>query len=802
MFKNYFKIAIRSLLKHKSFSIINLSGLSIGIAAFILIMQYVRLETSYDQFHERGSRIYRLQQNRYNDGKLTTQWAAGASGIGKAIKDAFPEVEAMAKLINVNCVIAYKDKKFNEKVFFANENFLSIFSYKVLKGSAKTALKEPYTGVITKSFAQKYFGNEEPIGKIISLNKDDNFRITAVVADMPDNTHLKFDILLSFATYVKFAGQEVETSFDMDGFFTYVLLKPNTDVKLLENKIGKLLEDKIGADYKKRNEHVEYKLQPLKDIHLYSSYMCEAEVNGNGQSVYFLLIIAVFIIVIAWINCINLSTARAFDRAREVGIRKVLGSYKKQLIIQFMFEALLLNLIAIIFAFILIIIGLPIFSALTDKEISLSLTTQPQFWLSLFSLFIFGTLLVGLYPAFIMSSFKPIEVLKGKFTSSKKGVFLRQFLVIFQFAASVILIIGTYCVYKQLNFMQEQELGVNIDRTLVLKGTAILDTVNYNDRVNTFKTELLKTSGIEKVVLSTSVPGQKVDWNAGGIKLVESGPDKTNQYRVIGIDYDFLNAYGMKILKGRNFSTEYLTDKNTVLFNEMAVKLIGFNKPEEALNRKINFWGEQYTIIGIVSNHHQEGLRQNYDAHIYRLIPTTNSYYSIKFHPNQDPQNILRSAEKQWNVSFPGNPFDYFFLDDQYQAQYKADEQFGKTFGLFAILAIFVACMGLLGLASFSTTQRTKEIGIRKVSGASVSKLLLLLTKDFIKPVFLSLLIALPLTYFLIKQWLQNYAFQVSLNIWMFIFPSLLILIIAILTISTQTFRAAISNPVNSLRTE
>lgn len=803
MIKNYFKIALRNLFKHKVFSFINIFGLSIGIAAFLLIVQFVSHETSYDKFEENGDRIYRLQQNRYNSGKLTTQWAAGAAGVGKAVKDAFPEVEAMAKLTPEEGVMSYGEKKFKEKrMFFATNSFLPMFSYKATKGKLDNALTDPFTAVITESTAKRYFGNEDPIGKLISYNKRDNYKITAVVPDVPENSHLKFDLLFSFSTFLKFAGPESETTFDWDGYYTYIKVIPGTNVQRLENKIKVYIDKKVGPEYKKRNESVEYKLQPLHDIHLYSSYMMEAEVNGNGQSVYFLLIIAVFIIIIAWINYINLSTARAIDRAKEVGVRKVMGSYRSQLIAQFMFEALLINLFSVVFAFVLVLISLPLFNSLTGNEINFSLLLQWQFWLTLVLLFAGGALLAGLYPAFIMSSFKPITVLKGKFTRSKQGTLLRQSLVIIQFAASVILMVGTFCVYKQLNFMQSQELGVNIEKTLVFGGPNVIDTATYKNRLKTFKTDLLSVPGIHKVITSTAVPGKKPGWNAGGIKLVEDGDEKGNQYRIIGIDYNFLEAYGIQVLKGRPFSEEFPTDKKCVLFNEEAIKLMGFKNAEEALNRRIDFWGDQYTIIGVVSNHHQEGLRQPYDAHIFRLTPNNSSYFSLKIEKNKDPQEIIQIAEKKWAEFFPGNPFEYFFLDDHYEEQYKADKQFGKTFGLFALLAIIVACLGLLGLASFATTQRTKEIGIRKISGASIPKLLMLLTKDFIKPVLISFIIAIPVTYYLLQQWLQNYAFKIDLSPLLFILPAILILIIAIITISTQTLKAANANPVKSLRTE
>ena len=803
MIKSYFTTALRNIFKHKIFSLINIFGLAIGIAACLLILQYVRFELSYDNFHEKGDRIFRVQQNRYNDGKLSTQWAAGAAGIGPAAKQSIPEIESFAKLTKTGGVILYNNEKFREeRMYFANDAFLPMFSYKVIKGKAEGALTEPNTAVITASAAKKYFGDEEPIGKTISRNKRQDYKITAVVADMPANTHLKFEVLLSFATFVKLTSSDAETKFDWDGFYTYLLLKPGADPKVVETKIARLIQDRIGAEMKQRNEAVIYNLQPLKDIHLYSNYMAEAEPNGNGKSVQFLLMISIFIIVIAWINYINLSTARSLDRAKEVGIRKVMGSYRSQLIRQFLFESLLINFFAVALAFLLVIISLPLFNSLTGKEVSFSLLTDSKFWLALSAIFIGGTFLSGLYPAFVLSSFKPIEVLKGKLIKTKHGSFLRQSLVILQFAASVALMVGTYSVYRQLSYMQQQDLGINIDQTLVLRGPSVTDST-YTDQLNAFKNEMLTLPGVRVVTASSDVPGHKVGWNAGGIRLVGSDPGKSNQYRVIGIDYDFIEAYGLKILKGRNFSPQHGTDPQSVLFNEAAVKLMGFNKLEDALNKRIEFWGEQYTIIGVVSNHHQQSLREAYDAHIFRLIPDNDNFYSLKMQAtNVSWDDVIKTTETKWVKFFPGNPFEYFFLDDHFQEQYKADKQFGKTFGLFAVLAIIVACLGLFGLASFVTTQRTKEIGIRKISGAGIPNILLLLTKDFIKPILIAFAIATPISYYLVSQWLENYAFKISISPWMFIIPALIILTIALITISTQTIKAATANPVKSLRTE
>lgn len=803
MLKNYFKTAIRNLLKHKVFSIINVFGMSIGIAACLLILQYVRFELSYDDFHEKGNRIYRVQQDRYNEGKLSTQWAAGAAGVGTFAKQEIPEVEAFAKLIKTGGVITYNNQKFREgKIYYANDALLPMFSYSVIEGKAEGALAEPFTAVITKSAAKKYFGTENPIGKIISRNKEDNYKVTAVIADIPANTHLKFDILFSFATYVKLTSAEAETHWDWDGFYTYLLLKPGADPKTVEAKIARLVDNKIGKQLKESNTAVEYKLQPLKSIHLYSNYMMEAEVNGDGKSVHFLLIISIFIIVIAWINYINLSTARSLGRAKEVGVRKVLGSYRLQLIRQFLVESFLVNLLAVILAFVIILLSRNLFNSLTGKEVGFSLYSDPMFWLALTIIFIGGTFLSGFYPAFVLSSYKPIEVLKGRLAKTSHGTFLRQSLVIFQFASSVALIVGTYSIYKQLKFMQNQELGLKIDQTLVLRGPGVKDST-YDEQLKAFKSEMLTIPGVTKVSASSEVPGNKVGWNAGGIRIVGSDPTKSNQYRIMGIDYDFIDAYGLEILKGRNFSEQYGTDPKAVIFNEAAVKLLGVNNPEDALNKQIDFWGEVYTIIGVTTNHHQESLKQTYDAYIYRLIPNADNYYSLKIQPGTTSYNeILKSTEERWSKFFPGNPFEYFFLDEHFQEQYKAEEQFGKTFALFATLAIIVACLGLFGLASFVTTQRTKEIGIRKISGAGIAGILLLLTRDFLKPILVSFAIAIPVTYFLLQKWLQDYAFKIILNAWMFVLPAILILLIAVITISTQTIKAALANPIKSLRTE
>ncbi|MDP4149973.1 MAG: ABC transporter permease [Bacteroidota bacterium] len=805
MISNFLIIAWRNLSKHRVFSFINIFGLAIGIAASLLIFQYARFELSYDRFEPKGDRVFRLEQDRFNNGKLSTQWAAGAAGIGKLVKDNLPEVESYAHLHGTNgLVVNYKDKEFRENntVFFANDAFLPMFGYTAQKGMQAESLKDVNTAVMTASAARRYFGSEDPIGKVISMNKKKDFRVTAVVSDPPPNTHFHFDILLSFATFIQMNGPGAETAWGWDGFYTYLLLRPGTDPAAFEKKMADLVHSQWGPQMKDTKEGIAFHLQPLRDIHLYSNYMFESETNGNGRAVYFLLVIALFIIVIAWINYINLSTARSVDRAREVGVRKVLGSYRTQLVGQFVFESLLINALAVILGLLLVIGCLPVFNVITGKQISFSLLAEGWFWLVLTGLFLAGTFFSGFYPALVLSSFKPIAVLKGRLAGTGHGALLRQSLVVFQFAASVVLMVGTFAVYRQLRFMQTLDLGIRVDRTMVLKGPNVIDST-YMAKLSAFKEEMLHEPGIVSMTASTEVPGNKVKWNAGGIRLVGSDPTRVQQYRVLGVDYDFMKTYGFHFLKGRDFSKEFRSDSAAVIFNEAAVRQLGFGQPGEALNKRIEFWGKQYTIVGVVSNHHQESPQAAYDAHIFRLIPEVTDYYSIRFHGDENhSEAVMQAAKRQWAAFFPGNPFDYFYLDDHYAQQYKADEQFGKTFGVFAVLAIFISCMGLLGLASFVTIQRTKEIGIRKIIGAGTPGILLLLTRDFVKPVLLSFVLAVPVTWWLLHRWLENYASRIAVSPWMFVLPALLILVIAMGTIATQTLKAASANPSRSLRSE
>lgn len=805
MIKNYFKIAWRNITRQKGYSAINILGLAIGIAACLLILQYVSFELSYENFQVNKERIYRVQQDRYDNGKLSTQWAAGAFAVGNSFKDAIPEIEDYVKLVSNGQVIAQKDNQpvKLEKVFFASSAFFKIFTYPLIQGNADSAFSKPFTAALSESSAKKIFGTTDVVGKPLNLNRNSDYIITAVYKDAPVNTQLRPDILLSYGTFLKMVGPDnhPETAWQWDGCLTYLLLRKGVDPAVVEKKFIPVIQKAAGDDFKKYNSSVTYLLQPLKDIHLYSHYMMEPAANGDGKTIYLLLGIAFFIVIIAWVNYINLATARAINRAKEVGIRKAIGSQRRQLIFQFLSESAVLNGVALLLALLIVLIALPGFNELSGQDLSFSLLSKADFWLALGALFFTGVFFSGLYPAFVLSGFKPIEVLKGKMTSTSQGAFLRKSLVVFQFAASLFLLTGTFTVYRQIQYMRKQSLGIDVTQTLVVTHPTVVTDSTYLSQMASLKQTLLQQPSIKEATISTSIPGEAVGWNAGGIKLVGSDESTQKQYRVIGVDYDYIKAYGLKLVAGRAFSKEYGTDDHAVIFNKKGIEQLGFTDPAQALGKKIDFWGEQYTIAGVTENFHQQSLREAFEPLILRLIPGIRGYLSIKT-TTANAAATIALVKKEWSSFFPGNTFDYFFLDDHFDGQYKADQRFGQVFSLFTTLAILVACMGLFGLASFTTLQRTKEIGIRKVLGASVGSILKLLYREFALLLLIAFLVAAPLAWYTSSNWLQGYAFRINVQWYYFVLPFIVIIAIALITVSFQSIKAAVANPVKSLRTE
>lgn len=804
MFKNYFTIAWRHFTRRTGYTAINLFGLAIGMAACFLILEYVDFEQSYDRFHSRSENIYRVAQDRYNHGVVTTQWAAGAAAIGGALDEHFDEVKNVVKLYEISGNMTFKEHSFREeKMYFASESFFQVFSFPLIRGNADEVLKEPYKAVISETAARKYFGDEDPIGKTLRRNNANDFIVTGVFEDVPNNSHVKFDILLSYATWSEWTEGGADTEWYWDGFYTYVQLQDGTDPEVFEAKIPEMIKPYTEEEFAESSAGVSYSLQNVGDIHLDSDLMMEFEANGDRRYVYLLTIIAFFILGIAWINYINLSTAKSMERAREVGMRKVLGSHRMHLVQQFLIEAFLTNTLASVIAIGMLIFALPVFNEITGMELELNLLFQAKFWGRFFLVLIAGSLLSGLYPAFVLASFQPIKVLKGKLNQRLEGIWLRRGLVLLQFGVSALLIASTLTVYKQLSFMQDQELGVNIEQTMIIKSPFIADST-YQERLNAFKTELMREPGMRSVTASTAVPGRKAGWNAGGIRKLSDPETETNQYRVIGVDDAFIDAYELDILEGRKFSKDFSTETGNVIFNESAVTLMGFDDAESVLGTDIYFWGDTFKIVGIIADYHQQSLKEAYDPMILRYIPDNRNFYSLKIKAQSGEQfaQSLEHANTTWSQFFPASPMDYFFLDEHFGQQYQTDQQFGQVFGIFTLLALFVAALGLLGLSAFAITQRAREISIRKVLGASIGNLFYLLTKEFVILALIAAVIFLPLSWIGMNAWLTGYAFHIDLGMWFLLIPLATVILISLLSISYQTFRAVYANPIDAIRHE
>jgi putative ABC transport system permease protein len=801
MFRLYVLVALRNLLSHRVSSFVNILGLAIGMAAFILIIQYVRYELSYDDFHEDQERIFRIQQDRYNKGELTTQWAAGCSAVGQALFENFPEVEDFTRFQKWSGVFSQGDIKFREEqIYIADTSFFKNFSFNLIEGDPNTLLANPLEMAISESTARKYYGDENPVGKSLRFNGVVEIQITGIFEDVPQNSHLKPDIVVSWATIVQFRGPEINTAWQWDGFFNYILLNPSSDYRKFEKKIADYVNELLREDHERWNAGVVYNLQPLRSIHLHSDFMFEAEPNGNARSVYALLVISIFLVIIAWINYINLTSSRSLERAREVGMRKISGALRQQLLTQFLLESVLVNLFAMVIAVILVLLLNPYFNLLTGEQLNYSLNHNPGFWAGVLAIFIFGAFISGIYPAMFLSSFKPVTVFQGVSELKIGGLGMRRILVIFQFASSLLLIAGTLAVYLQISFMKNHDLGVDIENVLVLRGPSVNDST-YSETFNAFKAELLREPDIEMVSASTAVPGRQPEWNAGGIRRISEGPEESNQYRIIGFDFNFVEFYGLRILEGRNFSEDFGQNSETVLFNESAIQLMGFEDYASAMNVPIYFWGDTFNIVGVVKNYHQEGLKVVQEPFIFRFFENATGFYSIRYNPD-NILGVLSEVEDQWNIFFSRNPFEYFFLEDYYNEQYRNETRFLKVFSLFALLAIIIACLGLYGLSSYTTIQRTREIGIRKVLGSSAGNAVKLLLRYFIIQVLIAVPIGLGIGYYFMSKWIRNFAYQVNIGWWFFVVPVVLVLLIAILTVSSQVIKTAGVNPAESLRYE
>ena len=822
MLYNHFKTALRNLWKNSFFSLLNILGLAVGLAAFLLILQYVSFERSYDTFHADSDQIYRVQLNQYQEGELLFASSENYPGVGPALQADIPEVLSYARLYNLgaknNMVVTWDDApngpiQFkHRRLLYADSSFLTMFSYPWVAGDPSTALDAPFSMVISESYAKKYFGEEEAIGKMLHM-KDDDYndelcKVTGVFKDVPQNAHLKFDILISYKTLFArgdWAPGRYHASWGRKDMYTYIKVREGTDIAALEAKFLPIIE-KNNPDLAAENRKDELLLQPISDIHLYSSLTDEPEANGNGQFVSFMLLIALFILLIAYINYINLATARSLERANEVGVRKVLGAYRSQLVRQFLLESTIVNVVSMVIAVILVEISLPFFNQLTGQSIpAFGIWHQVWFAPVMLGLLVLGSLLSGLYPSFVLSSFRPVEVLNSKYGNTSKGAILRKILVVFQFAASVFLIVGTFIVYEQMDFMMNQDLGFNPNQTMVVErpGVSDRDRQLRSKQIDSFTEQAEKHSAIHKVTRSSTLLGKKMRFKTNVHKYTDP-EDAGVPFTFSGIDYDFVEAMEMKVLHGRNFSKDFSTDIDTACMLTLSgTKALGFEKPEDALGQSLSIPRFRWNaiVVGVVNDYHQESLKLQTNPTMFYPTLHGAEYYLFKVNTADIP-GVLSHLEKIWGTSFPGNPFEYFFLDDYFNRQYQNEQRFGSLFAVFAILAILVGCLGLFGLSAFTAQRRTKEIGIRKVLGASVKDILLLLSKSFIVLILIANVIAWPLVYLVMHRWLDAFAYRIDISWTIFLLAGGVVLFIALITIILQAYKAAIRNPVTSLRSE
>lgn len=804
MIKNYLKIAWRNIKKNKLFSFINILGLSIGIALCFIIMLYVQDELSYDRFNKNADNIARVVFHaNINGGKIDE--SVTMPPVAQTMKKDFPEVRDATRIwsfgtpkITYNNTV-YKDDRFA----LIDPNFFSIFTLPMIKGNPQTALAQPGDVVLTQETAEKYFGKEEPIGKTIEVNIDSNrvYKVTGVIKNIPTNSHFHFNALGSM-TSMAFATSD---SWLGGGFHTYLLLKPGTDLKKMEAKFPAMVEKYMGPQvqqqmglsleqFRTKGNSLGFALQPLKDIHLNSNTTTEFEPGGNATYVYIFAGVAIFMLIVACINFINLSTASASKRAKEVGVRKVAGSGKIQLITQFLSESILITFIALIIAIVLVKISLPAFNNISGKQLSLDI--QPL--LAFFALGLLVGIVAGIYPAFYLSSFKPIAVLKGKLTGNHKNFGLRSSLVVFQFFISVGLIIATLVVYQQMKFIQNKDLGFNKDQILVIPNSYAL---GKNEQV--FKQQMLQDPRIVNATASYYKPAGPSNYNnalafpQGNDNLVVDGVE----YHV---DENYIPTLGMQMITGRNFSRDFPTDSFAIILNETAAKAFGWNNTSaigKTLVRQNSDRGNNvpFHVIGVVKNFNFKSLHEAVSPLFMNLEPEGGLIFKIK---TADVAGLLAIMKKNWDSYNTGDPFTYNFLDDLYNKTYSVEQKTGTILNIFSILTIFVACLGLFGLATYTAEQRRKEIGIRKALGASVSQLTKMLSKEFIKLVLIASLIAFPVSWWAMNKWLQSFAYRIHISWWVFAIAAITASLIALFTISFQSIKTALTNPVKSLRTE
>lgn len=808
MLKNFFLTAIRSMLKQKAYFVINVLGLAIGLTSFVFISLYVIHERSYDRFHNNYENIYRVKVIGQMSGQVLDQ-AVTAAPMAKALIDDYPEVEKVVRLGKFGAwLMRYEEKSFNEdNVLFADSSFFDVFNFKLIEGNPKDVLLHPRSIILSESHAKKYFGDEDPIGKSINVEQDTVFyKVTGIVEDAPENAHFHYDMIASLTTL----ANSRSIQWVSHNHYTYIVLKEGTDPNVFEKKLEQMVIKYVGPqikqilgisidDFREMGNDFGYSLQKLTDIHLKSNVQEELEPNGNMAYVNIFSIVAVLILIIAIINFVNLATAKSSSRAKEVGIRKTIGATKSGLVYQFLGESLVLTLIATSITIVAVALLSPGFNQLLGIELIYDLFNNNFGLISLLILSVIVGIIAGIYPAFILSSFQPIKVLKGSFSGGTKSKVLRSSLVILQFVISITIIIGTTIVYKQLNYMQNKSLGFDKEELLILKRPDFL-----KKNLEPFKQELLQNAYIKGVANAKSIPGKKGYSNNGIWK--ENDPEK-NTYLLLNnwASFEYAEVLGLELVQGRYFSHEFGTDSTAIIINEKAVEVLGLEEPvlgQNLLQPENNGEFSKLKIIGVFKDYHIQSLHREIEPSVLNIMAGNWEGYLLIRLNTTNLQSTLATIEESWNKYSAGNPFNYFFFEEEYNQLYVTEVRTGKIFTVFAILAIFIACLGLIGLITYTSAVRTKEIGIRKVHGASTFIIVKLLSFEVIKLILIATVIAWPIAYFGSLDWLQSFAHQTTISPLTFILSTLIALLIGWLAISFKAIQVALRNPVDALKYE
>lgn len=813
MLKNYLISAFRSTFKRKQHATLNILGLAIGMAGALLILQYVLFESSYNNFYENRDNIYRISYSKEKSGVESFNTVLTYAGVGPLMKEQFPEVIDFVRLrpsslITSRALMRYGDNFFEEEnVYFADASFFNIFSLDLIHGDRSNALKEQYTAVVSESMAKKYFGDEDPIGKNIRRGKDENYMITGVMKDTPINSHMQFNILLSHST-LNAIMPEYWSDDNLSAFHGHLFIQtaPGTKSDLLAEKFPQFVMDFVGGEeLAKQDVVLKYAIMPITEIHLNSHIQHEAEINGDQEIVEYMAIVGILILVIALVNYVNLSTARALERAKEIGVRKVIGASKSKLLTQYMIEAIVVNFMAVAVSIAMVLTVQPFLAELGAAKLAdTELLNQPWFWNAILVIWIGSSLLSGFYPALVLSSYNPVVVLKGKMATNRKGIWLRKGLVIFQFASSACLIIGTIIIYSQITYMRSQKLGMNIDDKLIVKGPMVTDST-YNSKYTAFKNALTQLPAVKGVAVSHSIPGQ--EFNAATWFTRVDNPETDSKFCYINhIDPDFVDSYELEFVAGSNFSE---TDNSVILINEAALRLFEYKDAEAAIGKSVTFGdpgdpeSPKWKIKGVVRDFNQQSLKNDFSPVLLLNNENAANFYSVRLAGSDgNSHQALNQIREQWFNFFPGNPFNYHFLRTGFDAQYKTEMEFGRLLSIFSGLTILVAILGLIGLSSYTIQQRTKELGIRKVLGSGSRGIIFLLSKDIFRPILLANLIAWPVCWYVFSDWLAGFAFRTEMSVLPFALSLLIVSVVAASSITYQVAKASFSNPVNALRYE